>query len=152
MGIQGIGLDLGDLEFLRDREKAGELFTELSATFTTTGDKITRTVPSGKTFFLVKASLIVYGGQGDSDAQCLCTIDFDGTPEDAITYEAGFFIGAQAGFDRAAGGMRATIGKAETSVAGKSLVGNGVKTVKINVNTILNGTFRVVLVGWEETT
>lgn len=142
-------LDLGDIEDLIKREKAGELFSVLSASFNTIGAKITRTVPNLKTFYLVKAKLHPAFTSVQTDGSyCLVEIRFDGTAVAFLGFQISrFFIQAGTG----AGGGQGGSASVEVGIIADSMVGNGVKNVTAHVTNI-SGDFRIELQGIEETT
>ena len=143
------GVDLGDIEDLITREKNSELFSELSASFSTTGAKITRTVPNGKTFFLVKAKLHpAFTSVQTSGSYCLVEIRYDGTAIAFLGFQISrFFIQAGVG----AGGGQGGSTSVETGIIADSLVGDGAKNVTAHVTNI-SGDFRLELQGIELTT
>ena len=142
-------LDLGDIEDLIKRETASELFSSLSSSFTTVGAKITRTVPNGKTFFLVKAKLHPAFTSVQSEGSfCLVEIRYDGTAVAFLGYQMMKFT-FQAG--TGAGGGSAGSSSIECLIIADSLVGDGVKNVTAHVTNI-SGTFRIELQGIEQTT
>ena len=151
--IEGAVEDLGDIEDLIKREKTNELFSSLSSSFNTTGTKITRIVPNLKTFYLVKAKLhpaetAIKSGGG----ACLAEIRYDGTAVAFLGYQVGMRqstlnTGAGVGRGVGLGGQ----GSDETGIIADSMVGNGVKTVTVEVINI-SGDFRIELQGIEETT
>ena len=153
-GLEGAGvIDLGDIEDLIKRQKASELFSELSASFNTTGAKITRAVPNLKTFYLVKAKLhpaeiTIKAGGG----ACLVEIRYDGTAVAFLGYQVGRELSQSIqGNGRGVGVGIGGQGSDETGMIALKMVGDGVKNVTVEVTNI-SGNFRVELQGIEETT
>jgi len=146
------GRKLADVEFLAIKEFDGKLFTETSSEFTTIGTKITRIVPNLKTFFLHKSKLIIAGG-GDQaytgEIIIKCQVKFDGVIIDNFSF-GGFQ--EQVGGEGTGWGMSGVM--PETTVMGKSMVGDGIKTVTIEVVEItgVNVSGFLTLSGWEEDT
>lgn len=145
----------GDVGFLAVKEFEGKLFHELSATFSTTGVKISRIVPLGKTFYIYKAKILPETGitirtsTGTNTDECKCDVNFDGTPIDRITHDAQSTLAAglsDAESVNLGGGLHT-----ETGTVGLSLVGDGIKTVELDV-TAVTGNYKVLLEGWEEDT
>lgn len=142
---------VSDIEYLSVKEFDSKLFTETSSEFTTTGVKITRTVANGKNFYLAKAKVVLVGGGGSAytgEILIHCQVKFDGTVVDNFSI-AGF---QEEGAGEGPGwGMSGVM--AETTVIGKSLVGNGTKKVEVEVIAITgtNVSGHVTLIGFEET-
>ena len=93
--------ELGDIQFLSIKEFDNKLFHELSSSFTTTGVKITRTIPNAKTFYFANASLISdiasnieldIGNFSVKSRFCFISIKFDNTIVDKIYYNFSFII------------------------------------------------------------
>ena len=143
---------LSDIEYLSIKEFDSKLFTEISATFTTTGVKITRTIASGKSFYIAKASIIpivntVASTSGLSVVNRRCTVDvkYDGTVIDTLGYD---FEYDGANSNRAAMGNAFNL---ESQIIGKKLDGDAVKKVELDATSV-SGTYKVRLIGFEETT
>ncbi len=147
---------LSDIEFLAINEFDNKLIHDLSAEFTTTGVKFTRTPASGKTFYLAKAKLILKDGVtlrtslGSNHVQCRAEIKYNGTVIDTIMFDsqASLIAGGRDQETTTLGGDH----QAVTNAIGKSMDGNAIKLVEINVAAIAGGTFRVLMMGWEEDT
>lgn len=144
---------VSDLEFLSVKQKDGKIFTETSTEFTTTGVKITRTVPNGKTFYLHKAKVVLVGG-GDAaftgEILIHCQVKFDGTVIDNFAIAGFMEEGAGEGPGWGMSGVMP-----ETTVMGKSLDGAvAAKNVTVEVIAIsgTNVSGHVTLSGYEETT
>jgi hypothetical protein len=152
------GLAAGDVGFLALKSFGDKLFHELSATFTTTGVKITHIVPNGKTFYLYKAKILpldgiilrISGGAGTSNDQCKADVNYDSTPIDRIVHDSQSTIGASLGNDSTNANLGGGL-HTETGTVGLKLIGDGIKTVEIDV-TVVNGSYKVLLEGWEEDT
>lgn len=147
MSLKGAA-DLGDIEDLITREKASELFSELSSSFSTTGAKITRTVPNGKTFYLVKAKLHPAITDSSLGSHCLVEIRYDGTAIAFLGYQVGNVRYQSGTGDGGAGGGSAAV---ETGIIADSMVGDGAKNVTAHVTNI-SGDFRIEIQGIELTT
>jgi len=149
----GIG---GDLPFLMNKEFDGKLIHNLSAEFTTTGVKFTRTVASGKTFYLYKAMLLpkdnvqIRLSTGQNQAQARAEVKYDGAVIDVMMFDAVSDVStggsAEASVETGASEQQST------HAMGKSMDGDGVKVVEINIPAIAGGTFRVLMMGIEEDT
>lgn len=139
----------GDAMAMAHKEFKGELITVISVNFTTTGVKITRTPATGKTFYLIKASIIPItntvvtrnGAAGISNTICTVDIKFDGAVIDAMGHDAEGSITSGAASAVAAWNH-------ESQVVGKSMDGNASKKVEIEAITVA-GTYRVRLIGFE---
>jgi len=147
---------LSDIEFLSIKEFDGKLFHEISPSFTTTGVKITRAIPNGKTFYLAKSTLIsdVLGNIAlnitSTTVQrryCFIDIKFDGVVVDQLYYN----FASQGVVASDPGGMAQSDHKFNSSVIGKSFVGNGIKVLEVEVISVL-GTYVCGLEGFEEDT
>jgi len=145
----GIG---GTTGFLAKKEFDGKLFTETSTEFTTTGVKISRIVPSGESFYLQKAKVVLVGGGGAAytgEILIHCQVKYDGTVIDNFAISGFMEEGAGEGPGWGMSGVMP-----ETTVIGKKFDGDGVKVVTIEViaitGTAVSG--HVTLIGWEETT
>lgn len=136
-----------NLEFLREKELEGNLVTLTAVKSSTTGVKITYTVPSGKTFFLLKASFCIVDQPGATLLGALEVV----LKMNAVIIDT---MGNGGGSNTvSASGSAANIFKTETSIIGKSLVGDGTKTVVVEViaNAIANNLVPTLL-GWVEDT
>ncbi len=150
----GIG---GDLAFLANKEFDGKIFKEISGEFTNNAVQITHIVPSGKTFYLAEVRLYpvvntvvaaINGAAGTSAVNRRADVEvkFDGTIIDVLTHdqETGQ---DDANHQGAAGGS----GNYWGAMKGLSLDGDGVKVVELT-STNTSGTYRVSIIGFEETT
>lgn len=144
----------GDISFMAGKEFDGKLFHEVSAEFSTTGVKISRIVPSGDTFYLAKAKLYpkdvaIRTSVGTATNECKCEVKFNGTVIDVMNHDlqSTLLVGGDDIETTQFGGGNMT----ETATIGLSMVGDGVDVVEINV-TAVTGTYRVLLLGWEELT
>ncbi len=154
--LVGKGRRLSDIEYLAIKEFDSKLFTEISSEFTTNAVQITRTIANGKDFYLAKASLYpvvntvvaaINGGAGTTavNRRADVEIKYDGTVIDVLTHDQ------ETGQDDANHqGAAGASGKYETTMAGKKLVGDGVKKLELT-STNTSGTFRCSVVGFEET-
>lgn len=151
------GLAAGDVGFLALKAFGNKLFHELSATFSTTGVKISRIVPDGKTFYLYKAKVLPESGiilkesgpAGALNDECKADVNYDSTPIDRIMHDSRSVLAAGISDTESAnlgGGLHT-----ETGTVGLSMVGDGIKTVEINVTAVV-GNYKVLLEGWEEDT
>ncbi len=149
--IEGIK-EMGDIEFLSIKEFTSKLLTETSSAFTTTGVKITRTPATGKTYYLSKAKIIlVGGGAGTYTGEILvhCQIKMAGVVIDNFSVSGFQEEGAGEGPGWGMSGVMA-----ETTVIGKSLIGNSSSAVVVECIAITgdNVSAHVTLTGWEENT
>ena len=149
---------MSDILFLAKKEFDGKLVHEISSQFTATGVKITRTITNGKTFYLAKCVLIpdtdtvndiVMGQTANINRNCFVDIKYDGTVIDQLMYN--FESDSIAVSDPGAAADH--IEKLNATATGKSLVGDGVKKVEVEVSAT-DGTagYVVELLGWEENT
>jgi len=144
-------VDLGDLEFLRDKELAGDLIHLLSSEFTGNADQITFIPASGKTFFHVRSKLYpvvntIAGSLGAGatvNRRADVELTFDTVLKDVLTFDMESVSGAN-------GGSAASAGQPETNIF-ESMVGNGVKAIKLT-STNNSGTYRVSMLGWIQNT
>lgn len=146
--------DLGDLEFLRDKELAGDLIHLLSGEFTTNADQITFTPASGKTFFHIKSKLypvvnaisIPAGAPSDTTVNRRADVEltFDAVLKDVLTYD---FESRQITDTGLGTGQT---GQFKTNIF-ESMVGNGIKIIKLT-STNNSGTYRVSMLGWIQDT
>ncbi len=144
----------GDLSFLRDKERAGDLVKLLSSEFSTNADQITFVPPNGKTFFFSRARLypvtdtvaLAPGAGGNTLLTRRTDIEItnDGTIIDVLTHD---HHSRQADANM---GSSTRTGQYESNVF-DSLVGDGIKEFKL-VSTNTSGTYRVSLLGWTEDT
>jgi len=144
----------GDLSFLRDKEKAGDLVKILSPEFSTNADQVTFIPPNGKTFFFSRARLypvvdtitLIQGSLGNTQLTRRADIEItnNGTIVDVLTHD---HHSRQADADMSSG---TKAGQYESNIF-DSLVGDGIKEFKL-VSTNTSGTFRVSLFGWLEDT
>jgi len=148
--------DGGDISFLRNRSRDGDLVELLSTEFSADGDQIIFVPPNDKTFYLFKAKLYpvvntVIGGvngslgvtQGNRRADI--EITNDGIVIDVLTHDH------EAGQDDANHQGNATAWQYESNSIANKLIGDGLKEYKL-VSTNTSGTYRVKLVGWLEDT
>jgi len=144
----------GDLSFLRDKERAGDLVKLVSPEFSADADQITFVPPNGKTFFFSRARLypvtdtvtLIAGSLGNTALTRRADIEItnDGTIVDVLTHD---HWSRQADADMSSG---VNTGQYESNIF-DSLVGDGIKEFKL-VSTNTSGTFRVSLFGWLEDT
>jgi len=150
---------VSDIEYLSEKEFNNKLFTEISAEFTTTGIKITRTIPNLKTFYIVGAKLypvvatIEFSGSASTvlNKRADVEIKLDGTVIDVLTYDFESRTNA-AGGGNVTGAAGANATQFDNLIKGKSLDGDG-STKKLELDaTVVSGTYRVAVIGFEETT
>lgn len=140
---------LGDIEYLIAREKDTELITEISSIFNTIGTKISRVVPNGKTFFLVKVKLhrtettVISNG-----ATCTIEVRYDGSVVAILGYQMSKQTITSGTGDGSTIGGGASV---DSGIIGVSLVGDGVKPVEV-VAVNISQSFRLELQGVELTT
>lgn len=152
------GLAAGDVGFLALKDFGNKLFHELSATFSTTGVKISHIVPDGKTFYLYKAKVLpetgiivrTGGGVGTDNDECKADVNYDSIPIDRIMHDSFSRLQGTIGSDQSGANLGGGL-HTETGTVGLKLVGDGVKTVEIDV-TAVSGNYKVLLEGWEEDT
>ena len=155
-------VDLGDLEFQRDLELAGDLIHLLSSEFTTNADQITFIPANGDTFFHIMSKLypVVDTVSMSASNNAVTTtnrradveLTFDSVLKDVLTHDfesTNGFI-PNAGDTTSAAGSAARTGQYETNII-ESMVGDGIKSVKLT-STNNSGTYRVSLRGWVQTT
>ena len=151
MDLMQYGVTSSEVEFLAKKERDSNLVWSISSEFTGNADQITITPASGKTFYLVGIKLYpvidtVYAdtssGSDIINRRCDIELTFDGTIKDVVTYD--FEQGDVAGNQTASNSGQLT-GLAK----GISMVGDGVKTVKLT-STNTSGTYRVSVLGYYE--
>ncbi len=145
----------GDLSFLRDKERAGDLVKLVSSEFSTDADQITFVPSNGKTFFFTKAKLYPVvdtmagraGGAGFTATNRRADIEItnDGVVIDVLTHDSESWQ-----HDFLISGGPSGIGQYESNIF-DSLVGDGIKEFKL-ISTNTSGTYRVSLFGWLEDT
>lgn len=141
----------GDLEFLRNREKDGDLVTAISGLISATGVAVSFVPASGKTFYLLAARIVRVAGidlTGNVEWNCQAEVRFDTAIKDYMGWSGSTEEGAGEGPGAGWGGDSHSI------VVGKSLIGDAVKAVDINViawvSTPQRG--RATIIGWLEDT
>ena len=152
--------DMGDLEFLRDKELAGDLIHIISSEFTANADQITFVPASGKTFFHIKSKLypvvntIITGAVGSttttSNRRADVELTFDSVLKDALTHDMETTFGSNEGAATRSQGNAGQTGQYETNIF-ESMVGDGIKSIKLT-STNNSGTYRVSLLGWIQDT
>jgi len=141
----------GDLSFLRDRERAGDLVKILSPEFSADADQVTFVPPNGKTFFFSRSRLypvtnVAIGNVNTNTLQTRQTdveITNDGTVIDVLTYNENARVAVNTSMGQLTGQFESNIFD--------SLIGDGIKEFKL-VSTNTSGTYRVSLFGWLEDT
>lgn len=145
-----------ELEFLRDLEKSGNLISLVSSDFTGNGDQITYTVPNGNRFYFIESKLYPVSNviaisalepDGSESRGTTVSLTFDGVTKDILTYTF-LHHGNTSNLYNTKHGQFGT-GQFETTVKGISLLGDGVKQVKLTSSST-SGTYRVSLLGWIE--
>jgi len=159
VSIQVEGVDVGDLEFLRDLELAGELIHLLSGEFTVGADQITFTPASGKTFFHIKSKLYPvvdtiitgssFGSPQTANRRADVELTFDTILKDVLTHDMETSFGNDSGNTTAEGNLGQT-GQYETNIF-ESMIGDGIKIIKLT-STNNSGTYRVSMMGWIQNT
>jgi len=132
--------DVGDAEFLRDKEVAGNLIT-VHGTDSATGDAVTTVPATGKTFFIFAASVNITSIDVVTTHETRAELQNDG----AIMDSASIFSSATSDLP--------TLPKVDFIIVSDSLVGNGSKAYSIDVITnpqsdVVRGTIE----GWIEDT
>lgn len=135
----GVDEDVGDAEFLRDKEVAGDLIN-VFGTSLGTGDAVAFVPASGKTFFIY-ASSVNFTSIAASQHENIVELQNDGTIRDAVN----LFI------DDSPGLLSNT--KPSFIILSDSLVGDGIKAYSIDVisnpnSDLIKGTIE----GWIENT
>ncbi len=123
---------MGDLEFLRDKENAGDMI-KLTSSFTNVGVTISYIPPIGKTFFLISARVIrIAGVLSTSDRQwnCEANIKSDIDIIDRLGWSGSTEESAGEGPGAGWGGDSKTV------ILSASLIGNGVKEFTIDIITL----------------
>lgn len=145
-----IGIAYNDLQFLRDHELNSRLINVTSsADITGTGVTVSYIPPTNRIFYLLKAKIVRTGGANFSASDTwtmLSSVRFDTTVIDQMG-----FSGAQAGVGET-DGHSFSGNMIESTVIGKSMTGDGVKVVDINIDawTGNNQVGRATLMGWIE--
>jgi len=135
-----LGLDLGDIEFLRQKSLNGDLIIS-TVERTTTGTTATYTPATGKTFFLYKA--YCRGNATNSNSTYDAELQNDGAVRDRWDYIEGY------GAVNGVGG--ADLGH-ESVIQADKLVGNSAKIYRIEVIAISGVTVNGTIIGWIENT
>ncbi len=156
------GADLGDLEFQRDLELAGDLVHLLSSEFTGNADQITFVPANGDTFFHIMSKLypvtnsIAMATANNSvtttNRRADVELTFDSSLKDVLTHDFESVNGTvpNSGTVRSGAGSAGKAGQYETNII-ESMVGDGIKSIKLtSTNNV--GTYRVSLRGWVQTT
>lgn len=150
-----------ELEFLRDLEKNGNLISLVSSDFTGNGDQITYTVPNGNRFYFIESKLypvvdtIKTGAGNQNNApttenrRTFVSLTFDGVTKDILTHDYETTWGSNTSGATWASGNSGQAGQYKTTARGISLLGDGVKQVKLTSSST-SGTYRVSLLGWIE--
>ena len=151
--LLGISI-LSDILVLAVKEFGNKLISLNSTSDeTTTGVKLTRTIPSGKTFYLGRAKIVPadtpVNESSSTDWRATAVIKFDGTIVDNIGYAGQTEETAGEG-----PGMGIAGASLESNQMGISLDGDGVKKVEVDLTNLVgtNHAVRLSLVGWEEDT
>lgn len=150
--LLGISI-LSDILVLAVKEFGNKLISLNSTSDeTTTGVKLTRTIPSGKTFYLGRAKIVPADtpvSATSTDWRATAVIKFDGTIVDNIGYAGQTEQGAGEG-----PGMGIAGASLESNQMGISLDGDGVKKVEVDLTNLVgtNHAVRLSLIGWEEDT
>lgn len=157
--LEVLGIDLGDLEFQRDLELAGDLIHLLSSEFSGNADQITFVPANGDTFFHIMSKLYpvtdtIITGAASNGAQTAnrradVELTFDSVLKDVLTHDMETTFGVDAASAEASGNASQT-GQYETNII-ESMVGDGIKSIKLT-STNNSGTFRVSMRGWVQTT
>ena len=154
------GIDLGDLEFIRDQVKAGN-WLEAHGAINAVTNEISIIPASGKTFYAYRGKIDLTSDNAFTRVaatvqittnKVTATYKVNGTPKDTARVGNKAIIGIGSSVDILNGGAGVggdLIGRFD--VAGLSLVGNGVKKVTIE-NTLDNGSADATMSGWIETT
>ena len=148
-GLEGV-IDLSDLEFIRDRIKAGDWW-EVSGNIDAVGNKIAFIPASGKTAFMYKGKItmrinLVVPSSSARD-EIIADLKINGVTKDKAA------IGQQIvgqGANNKVGGAGSTIA-GRFNALGLSLVGDGVKEIAIE-NTEDAGSAFATMSGWIEDT
>jgi len=142
--------DGGDLSFLRNKSRDGDLVELLSSEFSADADQITFVPPNGKTFYLFRARLypvvntiITSLPAGTFNRRADIEITNDGVVIDVLTHDQES--------SNSGGGSASSTGQYESNLVANKLIGDGLKEYKL-VSTNISGTYRVSLVGWLEDT
>ncbi len=155
-GIEGAVEDLGDLQFVQDRIKAGEWW-EVEGDIDTVGDAIEFIPPSGKTAVIFEAKIVisdhklvaVTGTTSDLVRADLLinTVKKDqtniGVSSKSLSNPTGGG-GAGAGFGH--------VGDGKFNALGKSLVGDAAKKIEIKNTLDTGGSAHASMSGWLFTT
>ncbi len=145
---------LNDAEFLRSKEKSGNLIKLLSPVFSTNADQITYTPASGKTFFHIKsklyplASITAPAAPGTATRRTDIAIMNDITQIDALSHYNLSWSGFAGG---SSGGGMGTVAHQYESNIFDSLIGDGIKSFKLT-SAATSGSYRVSMLGWIEDT
>ena len=158
MDLMQYGVTSSEVEFLAKKERDGNLVWSISSEFAGDADQITITPVTGKTFYLVQAKLypvtdsIITGAANTTTTTTNRRVDveltFDGTVKDVLTHDMETTYGSNIAGTHAQGNAAVT-GQYGTLAKGISMVGNGVKTVKLT-STNTSGTYRVSVLGYYE--
>ena len=147
MDISQYAVTSGDLEFLKRKLDNSEI-VNVVGTATGTGVIVSYTPASGKTFYLVAASLVTQLNDLNADCLVIAQVRNDTTVKDYMlcnneTKASGSGVGGASG------------GQKTKSVIMDMLIGNGAKSYDINISTFSNGdgaTACGTLFGWIEDT
>ena len=141
-GVEGIGEDLGDLQFVQDRIKAGEWF-EVSGNINALNNTIEFIVPNLKTAILFEAKVVIGTNTGasgvtsGSDAkreQVTADLLINAVVKDKTSIGHATAAAATGGTNlegRGSGSGHGMQGDGRFNALGKSLVGNGTKKIEI---------------------
>lgn len=148
-----------EIEFLAEKEREGNLVSIISNEFSDNADQITITPDSGKRFHLVAAKLypvvdsIATGSSssiGTLNRRADIELTFDGVLKDILTHDMESTFGSTAdGAASKAQGNAGQTGQYVTLAKGISMVGNGIKAIKLT-STNISGTYRVAILGYYE--
>ena len=147
-----------ELEFLRDLEKNGNLISLVSSNFTGNGDQITYTVPNGNRFYFIESKLYPITDTATiastnsispivTNRRVLVSLTFDGVTKDILSYDQESRYNAVSSGNSSMSSSQT--GNFQSTARGISLLGDGVKQVKLTSSST-SGTYRVSLLGWIE--
>lgn len=145
MDLSMYGISETDLEFLRQKEKEGNLIS-VTGTLSATGELVAYTPITGKTFHLITASAFADGASDNDLIRWIVQVRNNTTVKDYLGGSSDSNLTGDAGHG-------AQSFKTKSIIVADSLEGDGIKKYDLNISTYTAaGTVYGTILGWVEDT